>query len=358
MKQQYAIYQFEDFLADDDFIRWVKYPNTESDNFWREVIATYPHQKQVIEKAHTAVQHLQQVLQKDIAHEEVDDIWANIEAHLDEPAVALKVVHSKRRYWLAAASIALLLGFSWWIMDKNVRSIAQKGQYTEGVKKHILNSEVQALTVNLPDGSMVSLEKNSWIEFEPNFNGNQRTVQLYGEALFDVVKNAEKPFVVYADNLVTKVLGTSFRIKSFANEGNETVKVLRGRVAVSENKKRGNTNVESSALVLTPNQQVVFNKAEGQMSRGLVDNPVVLVSQSELEKFAFDDTPVAKIFEIIEKTYGVKVLFDKEKLKNCTLTMRFRNETFFDRLTVICKSIGATYKIVDAQIIVEGKVCN
>ncbi|MBL7813802.1 MAG: FecR domain-containing protein [Saprospiraceae bacterium] len=358
MKQEYAIYQIEDFLTDDDFIRWVKYPDTASDTFWQEVIRVYPHQKQVIEKAAHTIHNLQQALKKNIAPEEATDIWVHIEAEMEQPRTDLKVVSHKRGYWLAAASVALLVSFSWWMMDRNTQKEGKMAQYTEGGSQHIVNNEDKPLAVNLPDGSKVLLEKNASIVFEPDFNGNQRTVQLSGEALFDVVKNTQKPFVVYADDVVTKVLGTRFRITAIAHERNVTVSVLRGRVSVFPKKKEQNINPETEGLILTPNQQAIFEKANEQMSRHLVENPVLMDSQIRFDKSVFDDTPVATIFEALEQAYGVNIIFDKTVMKTCTLTMRFRNETFFEKLTVICKSIGASYKIEGADIKIEGKGCD
>jgi hypothetical protein len=71
----------------------------------------------------------------------------------------------------------------------------------------------------------------------------------------------------------------------------------------------------------------------------------------------FDDVAISKILEVMEKRYGVKIIFNGEVLSNCFITTKLRNESIYDQLDLICKIIGGTYKEVDAQIVIESKGC-
>ena len=79
------------------------------------------------------------------------------------------------------------------------------------------NNGANPLKINLEDGSIVTLEKQSKLSYPTHFQKNKRMVILEGEALFEIAKNPEKPFYVYDNEIVTKVLGTRFSIKDKEN---------------------------------------------------------------------------------------------------------------------------------------------
>jgi len=70
----------------------------------------------------------------------------------------------------------------------------------------------------LPDGTKSWLNSASSLKFPTVFTGNQRKVELSGEAYFEVTKNTAKPFLVKVDNLQVKVLGTHFNIMAYSDE--------------------------------------------------------------------------------------------------------------------------------------------
>src|SRR4029077_14541011 len=111
--------------------------------------------------------------------------------------------------------------------------------------------------VNLSDGSRVTMQPHSVLHYARKFSTDKREVYLQGEAFFRVAKNPSKPFLVYYNNLVTKVLGTSFNVNTNALTGNIEVSVKTGRVQVYENKQLINDS-KNKAVILTPNQKVIY----------------------------------------------------------------------------------------------------
>jgi hypothetical protein len=69
-------------------------------------------------------------------------------------------------------------------------------------------------TDTLPDGSVVTLAKNSSLHYPSRFAGNIRDVRLQGEAFFSVIPDVHKPFTIAVNDLVVTVVGTSFTIRS------------------------------------------------------------------------------------------------------------------------------------------------
>jgi transmembrane sensor len=351
---KYQQYTVEDFVQDPNFRNWILAQTPENQQFWDAYCAENPQQQEDIDTAKSMVmagQLWEMPTDKSAVQANIAKIMAITEG--ESPAVLRPIF--RRTWWALAASLALLvsIGFWWFSQSKNANN-TEGGQ---NAPKLAAETTDKLQKITLPDGSVVTLEKNSRLDMAQDFNGTTRTVHLTGEAFFDVVKNPSKPFIVHAGNLVTKVLGTSFRIKALTQAGDVTVNVVTGRVSVFANKKNPKNDPETDGLILTPNQKVVFAKAEESLKRTLIEAPAVIIPQEDLKQMVFEEAPVSVILKAIEKAYGVEVVFDEEQLKNCALTTTLKNETLFDKLTIICKSIGATYKVVDAQVIIDGEAC-
>jgi ferric-dicitrate binding protein FerR (iron transport regulator) len=210
----------------------------------------------------------------------------------------------------------------------------------------------------MPDGSKAVLKPNSRLSYNESFAGPVREVYLSGEAFFDVRKNPRKPFLVYANGLIIKVLGTSFEVKAYEKDKQVTVMVKTGRVSVFAHQAMKNQDPETKGLVLTSNQKAIFGKEDEHLSRTLVERPTLLLSSRELEQFSFNNAPIDQIFTALEKAYGVDIVFDEEVMTNCFLTTSLTNETLFEKLDIICEGLESTYKVVDAQVIISSKGCN
>jgi transmembrane sensor len=219
----------------------------------------------------------------------------------------------------------------------------------------ISNSGKSQQIVILPDESKVILEPNSQLKFSSAFDESERAVYLKGEAFFEVTRSVTRPFLVHTSNLTTKVLGTSFTIKAFEEEKNVIVAVKTGKVSVYTNKKE---NTKTDEIILTPNQKIVFDKAENKVSRMIVESPQAILPAAEVRKMRFEAAPVSEIFHAIEKVYGVELVFDEDKFSGCTLTSVISDGDLYNRLDIICKAIGATYILEENKILISGAGCN
>ncbi|HKZ38374.1 MAG TPA: DUF4974 domain-containing protein, partial [Chryseolinea sp.] len=110
-------------------------------------------------------------------------------------------------------------------------------------------------------------------------------------------------------------------------------------------------------VVLTANQQVVYEREEMKLTKSLVENPVVLVPLAKLD-FEFTDTPIKEVFRLIENAYGVDIVYDEEALSTCYLNASLSDVPLYDKLKLICAGINATYEMMDSHIIIYGKGCN
>ncbi|QKG58248.1 FecR family protein [Hymenobacter sp. BRD128] len=209
----------------------------------------------------------------------------------------------------------------------------------------------------LPDGSAIALHPGSSLRYATAFAGPRRDVYLTGEAFFKVTKNPARPFLVFTNHLVTTVLGTSFRVKAYTGSKETYVAVREGKVAVQA---RHNAHLEATpaspaaaGVLLLPNQQVVYSAAKRYLKKELVDKPVVLAPQV----FEFEERPVTEVLTALEKAYGVDIGYDKAKLAGCTVSITFYDEPLFEKLGLLCKSLGAYYTLADTQIIIHSTGC-
>ena len=353
-------------MADADFIAWVRRPTPPSNQYWQEFLEIFPQQQTTVQQARQAVQLLiEEGKAIPTTPEEAAQIWESIEESLD--VTPIRRIGQSTEGWqrlAAAAVIVFALGIGWYFVrplqsgtPDSYQVLVEEAESVQPLEE-VVNTTTQPRLVNLPDGSTITLEKDSRVSFAKSFDGNNREVFLTGAAFFDVTKNPDQPFLVYSNELVTKVLGTSFRIQAFKQDKNIVVSVKSGRVSVYPKKSPKNADPETAGMLLTPNQEISFARAEERFSRTLIEKPTLLLTKEELRQYAFDDAPVSRIFAALEKAYGVDIVFDEEVMANCHLTTSLSAETLFDKLEVICEGIGASYKVVDAQVVVSGKGCN
>lgn len=365
--KNYQEYQVDDFLLDESFYRWASHQSLpDEQRFWQQWLAQHPEKREVAEQARLVINGLQVKPYRDISELDVEQQLTRIQARTHkQPSVWLPANRTLGWWTRAAAVVFLALGIGWSVWS--IRRAAHPFIYSELVSasptqlSERINTTSAPLTVALPDGSQVTLQPASRISFNDRFQGAKREVYLTGEAFFQVQRNPEKPFYVYANELVTKVLGTSFTVKSYEDQAERQVVVRTGRVSVFSRKDwqlaENQTQPEVPGVVLTPNQQVVFNREEGHFHRTIIPNPAIIDSHFNRNVFVYDDTPVTQVFEQLEKAYGVDIVFDEQLLKQCTLTARFHEEPLTEKLALICQTIKASYQIVDAQIVISARGC-
>jgi transmembrane sensor len=267
------------------------------------------------------------------------------------------------RFYLRIAAAIVLIAVAFAALFFNRQEPAGPGEVvtttnTSGNMLQLTNNSATIQTVALSDGSTVSLEPNSTLRYPERFNASHRTVELSGEAFFKVSKDRSRPFMVYSNEIVTKVLGTSFRIVAFNDSREIVVAVRTGRVSVSQNPKK--ENLKKTILkdvILTPNQQLVYKRDEELVKKEIVEAPAGVSADSSYYFMQFDGMSVVEIFEALEENYGIDIQFDADVLKGCVLTTRMKEEGFHERIDVICKAINAEYSTVDGAIVITSDGC-
>ena len=216
------------------------------------------------------------------------------------------------------------------------------------------NVSARDLKVILPDGSSALLKPNTKLSYRDS-KQKTREVTLTGEAFFDVRRDETRPFYVFTGKITTKVLGTSFNIKAYSDGQKAEVAVVSGKVTVYENDVAGK---KDNGVVLTPNLKVVYFDQEAHFITGIVERPEIIKTvKTESFNFNFQDTPLADVLRVLEKTYGIEMVLENETLGQCRLTGRLEKIPLFEKLDIITRSLNATYQIKGTSILVSGQGC-
>lgn len=270
----------------------------------------------------------------------------------------------RRSVWLpllakaAAVTIPLLVVAFFYFrphpIPELITGIQEEPILSTAQQNRIVNDGATARKIHLPDSSVVILQPSSEILIADAFNDTIREMRLKGEAFFKVTRDANKPFVVYSNEVVTRVLGTSFNIRAYEDDGEITVAVKTGKVSVCANKAKVSSDKpdrDSKEVILTPNQQIVYHRISEEVFKELVEKPEIILPNSNLFRMQFENVEVAKILAVLERNYGIDIRFDEGMLKDCKLTTSMSDEGLYERIEVICKAIGASYRIDEDAVI-------
>ncbi|KVV13701.1 FecR family protein [Flavobacterium sp. TAB 87] len=226
-----------------------------------------------------------------------------------DPAVPFNVFkkHTKSknktiRLFLQRAAVLLLplaLVTYFYFSSKNDVHATKRYSYTTKAKEQ--------RKVTLADGTFVWLNAESKIVFSDTYNESERRIKLYGEAFFDVTKNKQKPFIVETESGIDiKVLGTSFNIKSYADEKRLETTLVTGKIELK--------NKEAVLSTLLPKQQAVFFKSEKALSINTVNTSNFTSWKSGT--LLFNETPLKEVVLSLERWFGVKVNIASKEFYN------------------------------------------
>lgn len=343
-------YQLDDFVQDLDFRKWVNGFDTERD--WDEWVKTHPAQADMIEAARslvqvTGIEASTPASNASIAND-IDFIMATVTA---EPAFQW------RKALMIAASVIVILALPIFMLLNNKPAAKDSGLLSETSGTVMENNSKESLSLMLADSTNVILKKGSKLIVANDFGAQSRTVRLIGEALFEVKKDSQHPFLVYAGGVLTKVLGTVFIVRAYQDEESTIVSVQKGHVSVTKNDKLQAGGKAGDQIFLLPNQKGVYRKSDSKLIKSVVDNPVNLTTDPEQTKFNFQETPIPKVFARLEQVYGIKIVYDQELLQNCNLTAVFEGDTLFEIVDIVCETIKASSQVAEGQIIIYAKGC-
>jgi ferric-dicitrate binding protein FerR (iron transport regulator) len=380
--KDYRSYTLLDLVSDDDFIRWVQEGDAADRIFWEEWLRRNPDKAALVEEAKQVLTALRiespSIGNKEV-NQEIERLMRTLqEPHAGKPLRPIRHLPRRRTLGWAAALLAFTVGIFLFYRTapggKGNPFTGNFGYTAMTASRHFIervNGSGKPDTLLLPDSSVVVLAADSRISYSPIPPDSSATRDLYlsGEALFKVVRHPHHPLRVFAGDVVTRVLGTSFLVRSFEKDSIIQVTVLTGKVSVSvqphSDRPAGARSGGPSGgivpgphgIIVTCNQRLVYEKAGQIFEKDLLENPLPLSPDLAGRRMVFEDTPLVDVFNQLRKDYGINIIFDSELLRKCTVTADLTGETFYRKLDLICSAVGAHYEMIDGQVLIQSAGC-
>ena len=193
----------------------------------------------------------------------------------------------------------------------------------------------QKACVTLPDGSKAWLNSLSKLTYNSNYNKEKRTLQLDGEAYFEVAHNPQKPFIVMSNDISVEALGTSFGVKAY-NEDIEISSILmKGKVRVT---------TPAGITILKPNERVLYDKTNKIANKLKVTNAIDFTGWIHNE-LRFENESLGEIAKNIQRIYNVKIIFASERLKKLRYTGTVENNSLESVLNIITLTSPISFQV-------------
>lgn len=243
--------------------------------------------------------------------------------------------------WKVAASVILLIGLG---LLAQHQLLEDPGPRKEMSFLTFENGTGMIKKIRLPDGSTVQLFHRTKLQVAENFS-EQRLLKLDGEAFFEVKRDSLRPFQVKTAHLTTKVLGTSFLIKTLPGQS-EVVAVKAGMVKVSD-------SLEAN-FILHPNFQLDYGQQAGSVREIAPTDPLFAWTEDIM---AFQKTGMPEMIQILEDWYGVKITHNLAGRTTCEISGSYKNQSLENLLQLIQYSIPFTYQLNGKNVTLHFKNC-
>ena len=269
----------------------------------------------------------------------------------------------KKWIWAGGAAAILVLGL--WLVNISSKNNISPKKATSPQQSEVMARRGTRSKIILPDGTQVWLNADSKITYQSSFNNELREVELDGEAFFDVVKDAKRPFVVHTSGIDIRVLGTAFNVKSYQQESTIETTLLRGMIEVTTR-----DDSKTPKVFLHPHEKLVFNKRDSELTLSGRDDlkptsnitpvhdarmtvsPVILKPDSAMvetswvyNKLIFEGENFKEVALKMERWYNVKINFSDEQLFKYRFKGTFQNESIHDALAAMKLTAKFDYRI-------------
>lgn len=226
-----------------------------------------------------------------------------------------------RRLWIryaGAAAVAIIVGITgYWIGgQKNVTPV----QYYSYITGNSVSS------FELPDGTEISLNKNSTLSYSSSYGEKIREVSLEGEGYFSVTKDKTKAFVVDLNGSRISVLGTVFNVKNDSKENVTTATLVEGSIRFE---------TPEQQILLKPDQQLVFNKSENKIGIENVSTDLITAWKSHLIKYK--SISFKEFLDMLKDRYTVDIVLSNEILGEQKVTGSFDESLTVDQILDLMK---------------------
>ncbi len=333
----YSAYSAYDFALDESFQQWVFKDDPKAMAFWERWLHLHPDKKEEIAEARELVLLLKHDPDEPTA-EEFHRVWHHIQAAQKRPdstrpeqPLPLRPTRFHRQgFRMAAVFMGLLLvtAIVVWVYQNNT-SYSYVTRFGE------------TKTITLPDQSTVKLNANSSLTYRSHWlRQGPREIWLEGEGFFSVVRQPnDQKFIVYANQVAVEVLGTQFNVSD--RHGKTQVVLNAGKVKLNleDTYTSQTTALVEKDLYMQPGEMVEILHKEKSYVQKQVDAEVYTAWKDN--KFIFRDLPLQNIAQIIEDTYGLKVIIKDTAVAGRKFTATYPT----DDVSILLKALATSFDL-------------
>lgn len=221
--------------------------------------------------------------------------------------------------------------------------------------------------IRLSDGSIIWLNAGSTLRYPEKLDKAQREVYLSGEAYFDIKQAPNRPFIIHAQKMDIRVLGTSFNVRSYKDEDFEETAVISGAVEVT-------VPEEHKVMKITPNQKVVLHKTSGghlkensisgnKEATKIERQPLSVISPADTihvletawmnNQLIFRNETLLSLSQRLERWYGVKIIIEDQQLAMLRFSGRADNISIEKLLEVLQSIQPFNYSMQDDVVTIK-----
>ena len=233
-------------------------------------------------------------------------------------------------------------GFGWYLWYHRVASLAAVillclagwgiYEYVIPPREQTYAAYAEVRTILLPDSTEVTLNRYSTLTCPVRFKGKNRNVSLSGEAYFEVRKDVRHPFIVQADEVEVKVLGTHFNLEAYPDDPEIKTTLLEGAVAVTS---------PGGVARLSPNEAAVYSRSVRRLStiRTKKTNPEIAWRQGD---FVFDNEPLREIARKLSHAFDTPIIIQDDSLADYRIRARFSSHETLDEILSLLKETDSS----------------
>ena len=332
--KKFVDYGFQDFVADEYFVEWVKSPDENTIHFWDKWLDANPQKREMVKEAAEFIRSVHYQKQMDFTNEDYIEIYESI-IKMELGAKDQELPNPKQGKWYSffsvrrVAAIFLVCFFSWVIYEASDYS-QHSALPTEWITKKVASGK--KTLVGLSDGTKIYLNSNSEIKYPASFSDTLRTIYLTGEAFFEVEKE-DRPFIVELGNAKVEVLGTSFNV-NHSQENHLSVALVSGKVKVND--------TVGNQVMLAPSEMLVMDE-KGEFFKSPFDSLEITGWKDNNLIFRSSDFPTVK--RKLESWYGIEISVHGEFRNGWSYTGEYHDENLHNVLKGIQLTSNIKFKI-------------
>lgn len=261
-------------------------------------------------------------------------LWQRFTDHADWQAPPSRTIPLSRKWLAYAAAVAVLIASAFWLSN----SIQQPSSAQAQTIAALPGSHKR---VTLPDSSVAHLFPGASITLPADYNTGDRRIAFTGRVFFEVKPDPARPFQVVSGKMETRVLGTSFEVTA-PDSLHASVTVRSGKVGVHYN---GRPLAE-----LTPGKRLRFHTQHNDFTIDEVN--AALLCEWWNNGMVFNQAPLAEVMQALSDWYNMPIVITNAKWKQETVTIRVRNQTCRDAVSLLSETLGFQFKQESNRIII------